>query len=52
MKYEKPTYECELIELSDIVLTSANGIVSAGEGTVGNITGEKGVFEALFERIF
>ena len=51
MRYEKPIYEKENIEVSDVILTS-DGIVNAGEGTLGNISGEKGVAGFEFGSIF
>lgn len=45
-KYIKPTYEVEGIETEDIVLASK--IKDAGTSTLGDVTGEKGVFESLF----
>ena len=49
-EYIKPTYEMEGIETEDVVLASR--IRDAGEGTVGNISGEKGILDTLFESIF
>ena len=48
--YIAPLYEAEEVKTSDAIMSSA--IKSAGEATVGNITGEKGIFESLFEEIF
>ena len=48
-KYIKPTYEMEGIETEDIVLASQ--IQDAGTGTVGGVTGNKGIFESLFENL-
>ena len=48
-KYINPTYETELVESSDVIMTS--GIKDAGTGSVGNITGDKGVFESPFESL-
>ena len=51
MRYEKPFYERENIEASDVILASG-GITNAGEGTLGSVSGEKGVAEFLFDSIF
>ena len=48
MKYIKPTYEKENIESKDVITVS---IESAGEATVGKVTGEKGIFSSFFEWI-
>lgn len=49
-KYIAPSYEVQNVETNDIILASA--IKDAGEGTVGDITGSKGVFESSFTSIF
>ena len=49
--YIKPAYKVEEIAVDDIILTSS-GIVNEGEATLGEITGTKGVVEALFDAIF
>lgn len=49
-KYITPTYEGEEISVDDIVLSSK--INDVGEGTVGNISGDKAVFENNFNSIF
>ena len=41
-KYEKPSYETEMLEANDIIMAS---IEDAGEATLGNITGEKAIFK-------
>ena len=51
MRYTKPIFEKEEIELKDVILAS-NKIVNAGEGTLGNISGDKGVVQTPFENIF
>ncbi len=48
-KYITPTYETQIVETNDIVLTSV--IKDGGEATVGNITGNKGIFESLFSNL-
>lgn len=48
-KYVTPLYEAQIVETKDIILASE--IKDAGEATVGEITGKKGVFESLFTSI-
>lgn len=51
MEYVKPAYEKEGVETSDVILASL-GIVSVGEGTLGNITGAKAQVSASFDDLF
>ncbi len=50
IEYKKPTIEIETVEATDVILISkdANGIRDEGNGTLGTVSGEKGVFESLF----
>ena len=50
-KYIQPTYKMEGVETEDVILSSIM-IKDAGTATVGNITGEKGLFETDFSDIF
>lgn len=49
--YVKPTYKMEGVETEDVVLASLM-VKNAGVDTLGNITGDKGLFEADFGDIF
>lgn len=51
MRYEKPTYNKEEMEVSDVILASST-ISNAGEGTLGGVSGDKGVAEVPFGSIF
>lgn len=51
MRYEAPIYEKEYVETDDVILASS-GIRDEGEGTLGNISGEKGSHESSFWDIF
>ena len=52
-KYISPIYEGEEISVVDFVLSSVTeGIKDVGQGTVGNISGDKAVFENNFSNIF
>lgn len=52
-KYISPVYVDEGISVVDIVLSSiTDGIKDVGQGTVGNISGDKAVFENNFSNIF
>ena len=50
-KYIKPSYTKEYIEVQDIILASAS-ITYLGEGTLGDITGNKGQISMSFADIF
>ena len=47
-KYIRPSCEIEKLETTDVIMAS---IQDAGEGTVGTVTGKKGVFESAFTDI-
>lgn len=47
-KYVTPTYKTEVVLTQDIVLAS---VQDAGQGTVGNITGDKAIFSNSFENL-
>ena len=47
-KYTSPQYSMESIEASDIILGS---IISQGEATVGDITGQKGTASFDFNEL-
>lgn len=49
-KYITPLYQSEKIETEDIM--NASAIVDAGQDEMDNVSGEKGIFETLFEKIF
>ena len=53
MKYTRPTYEMQEIEAKDIITVSSTSvqIEDAGEGTVNDITGKKGVVTSFFDWI-
>ena len=48
-KYTQPSYIVEQVEVNDIVLASS--LQDAGQGTVGNITGDKAIFSNDFSAI-
>ena len=49
-KYIKPLYQSEKIETEDIM--NASQIVDAGQDEMDNISGNKGIVETLFDKIF
>ena len=54
MKYTKPTYERIEIKSQDVLTASTEnsaGIQGAGEATLNDITGKKGIVETLFDWI-
>ena len=48
-EYVRPSCEIEKLETIDVIMAS---IQDAGEGTLGTVTGEKGVFSSTFNSIF
>lgn len=54
MKYTRPTYERIEIKSQDVLTASTEnsaGIQGAGEATLNDITGKKGIVETLFDWI-
>ena len=51
IKYVKPTYEAENIESNDVILASPV-IELVGEGTLGNITGNKAQISMDYSALF
>ena len=52
-KYISPVYCGEEISVNDIVLSSPIEVIKdAGTGSVGTVSGDKGVFENDFNKIF
>ena len=49
-KYIEPIYQSEEIETDDIM--SASSITNAGNDEMGDISGDKGIFETIFDNIF
>ena len=50
-KYIKPSYIKEYAEVQDIILASAH-VTFVGEGTLGDITGNKGQVSMSYTEIF
>ena len=52
MKYTKPAYEIKEAESKDVItLSFFIGLEDAGEDTLGNINGEKGIFSSMYDWI-
>ena len=51
IKYVKPTYETEGVEVNDVILASAL-LQFVGEGTLGNITGNKAQISMDYSTLF
>ena len=56
MKYTKPTYEIQIIEVSDVITASSSipgtpTVENAGQAELGSIEGQKGVYSTLFDWI-
>lgn len=49
-KYIEPIYQREEIETEDIM--NASSITDAGNDEMGDISGDKGIFETIFDNIF
>ena len=49
-RYIEPIYQREEIETEDIM--NASGITNAGNDEMGDISGDKGLFETIFDNIF
>lgn len=51
MRYTKPIYEKEEVEVCDVILASVS-VSDAGEATLGGVEGGKGIAEVPFDSIF
>ena len=49
-KYISPLYQREEIETEDIM--NASSIIDAGQDEMENVSGDKGIFETIFDKIF